>query len=118
MQGEMGVLVLRWAVPPLEGLRRMLLLGDVGSRLASEIDRLEHPVRPPAGWEYLWLVGDSETHTAGPDSPARRPSMSAIRSATPRSWPAMNASSARSASPIRSVTRVLWRHPRASSGCG
>lgn len=75
MQGGLDVLVLRWAVPPLEGLKRILSVGDVGSLLASEIDRLQNAVKPPSGWEYLWFLGQSEIYGAGPVSPARRPSI-------------------------------------------
>lgn len=75
MKGGLDVLVLRWAVPPLEGLKRILSAGDVGSLLASEIDRLQNAVKPPAGWEYLWFLGPSEIYGAGPPSPAQRPSI-------------------------------------------
>jgi hypothetical protein len=75
MKGRLDVLVLRWTVQPLEGLKRMLSVGDVGSLLASEIDRLQNGVKPPAGWEYLWFLGDSEIYGAGPASPAQRPSI-------------------------------------------
>jgi len=75
MQGGLDVLVLRWAVQPLEGLQRILSVGDVGSLLACEIDRLQNAVKPPAGWEYLWWLGQSEIYGAGPPSPAQRPSI-------------------------------------------
>jgi hypothetical protein len=75
MVGGLGVVVLRWAVQPLEGLQRILPLGDVGSLLASEIDRLQNAVKPPAGWEYLWFLGPSEIYSAGPPSPAQRASI-------------------------------------------
>lgn len=75
MQGGLDVLVLRWAVQPLEGLQRILSAGDVESLLASEIDRLQNAVKPPPGWEYLWFLGQSEIYGAGPPSPAQRPSI-------------------------------------------
>jgi hypothetical protein len=75
MQGGLEILVLRWAAQPLEGLKRLLSVGDVGSLLASEIDRLENGVKPPPGWEYLWWLGQSEIYGAGPPSPAERPSI-------------------------------------------
>jgi hypothetical protein len=75
MKGGMEILVLRWAVQPLEGLKRILSVGDVGSLLASEIDRLQNAVEPPSGWEYLWWLGQSEIYGAGPLSPAQRPSI-------------------------------------------
>jgi len=71
MEGGLCVLVVRWAVQPLEGLKRLVALGDVASLLSSEIDRLEHPVSPPPGWEYLWFLGPAEIYTAGPPAPQR-----------------------------------------------
>jgi hypothetical protein len=75
MEGGIGVLVVRWSVPPLDGLRRLAAVGDVSSLLLSEIDRLEHAVVPPAGWEYLWFLGPSEIYSAGPPAPSQRPSI-------------------------------------------
>lgn len=48
-EGGLCVVVVRWAVPPLEGLQRLVALGDVESLLSSEIDRLVRPVTPPQG---------------------------------------------------------------------
>ena len=70
-EGGLCVAVVRWAVPPLEGLQQLVSLGDVASLLSSEIDRLVHPVTPPQGWEYLWFVGPAEIYTAGPPAPQR-----------------------------------------------
>jgi hypothetical protein len=75
MEGDIRVLVLRWTVPPLEGLQSVLSQGDVGLLFASEIDRLRNATKPPPGWEYLWFLGPSETYGTGPSSPARRPSI-------------------------------------------
>ncbi len=75
MQGTLLVLVLRWAVQPLEGLKRVLAVGDAGSLLESEVDRLQNAVKPPPGWDYLWFLGQSEIYGAGPPSPAQRPSI-------------------------------------------
>jgi hypothetical protein len=69
MEGDLCVVVLRWAVPPLEGLQRLVSLGDVASLVSSEIDRLLHPVSPPESWEYLWFLGPAEIYTAGPPAP-------------------------------------------------
>jgi hypothetical protein len=68
-EGGLCVAVVRWSVPPLEGLQRLVSLGDVASLLSSEIDRLVHPVTPPQGWEYLWFLGPAEIYTAGPPAP-------------------------------------------------
>ena len=75
MEGGLGVVVVRWAAQPLEGLQRLVALGDVASLLAAEIDRLEHPINPPSGWEYLWFLGPAEIYMAGPPAPSQRPSI-------------------------------------------
>ena len=70
-EGGVVVLVVRWAVPALEGLRRLAQFGDVGRFLSSEIDRLETPLNQPEGWQYPWHVGPGEMYTAVPrPSPA------------------------------------------------
>lgn len=75
MEGGIGVQVVRWATEPLEGLKRLMALGDVGVLLASEIHRLEHGVRPPQGWDYLWFLGPSEIYSVGQSVPGGRPSI-------------------------------------------
>jgi hypothetical protein len=75
MEGSLGVVILRWAAEPLQGLKRLMALGDVGSLLASELDRLEHGVKPPQGWEYLWFLGPSEIYSVGQPAPSKRPSI-------------------------------------------
>ena len=62
--GGLTVLVVRWGLDPLDGLRRMAGVGDVGGLIASEIERLSHPVVPPEGWSYLWFVGPAEIYRA------------------------------------------------------
>ena len=71
MDGGILVLVVRWAVQPSEGLKRLVALGDVASLMALEIERPENPISPPHGWEYLWFLGPAEIYTAGPPSPQR-----------------------------------------------
>jgi len=75
MEGSFGILVVRWATQPLEGLKRLSALGDLGSFLASEMDRLEHAATPPSGWEYLWFLGPSEIYSEGRAAPGKRPSI-------------------------------------------
>lgn len=75
MEGSLGVAVVRWAAQPLEGLKQLMALGDVASLIASEIDRLEHAIKPPHGWEYLWFLGPSEIYSAGQPAPSKRPSI-------------------------------------------
>lgn len=60
--GGLTVLVVRWSGDPLQGLERLAALGDVDGLIASEIERLRHPVVPPEGWSYLWFVGPAEIY--------------------------------------------------------
>jgi hypothetical protein len=60
--GDLDILVLRWQGEPLDGLKRLAVLGDVEDLLALEVDRLLNPVLPPKGWEYLWFIGPAETY--------------------------------------------------------
>jgi len=75
MEGGLSVVVVRWAKQPLGGLKQLVALGDVASLLASEIDRLEHPILPPPGWDHLWFLGPSEIYAPGPPAPSQRPSI-------------------------------------------
>ncbi len=75
MEGVLGVVVIRWATEPLDGLERLKALGDVGTFLASEVDRLKHGVKPPHGWDYLWFLGPSEIYSAGRPASSARPSI-------------------------------------------
>jgi Protein of unknown function (DUF3047) len=75
MEGGLGVEIIRWAETPLDGLKRVIVLGDVGSLIASEVDRLENAVQPPQGWEYLWFLGPSEIYSVGEAAPSKRPSI-------------------------------------------
>ena len=70
-EGELCILVVRWATAPLEGLKRLAAFGDIASLLSAEIDRLEHPVNPPSDWEYLWFLGPAEIYTTGTPAPQR-----------------------------------------------
>lgn len=62
--GDLDLLILRWQVEPLDGLKRLEKLGDVDQLLEIEIDRMLNPVLPPKGWEYLWFIGPAETYRA------------------------------------------------------
>ena len=62
VSGEFTIVVLRWRVEPLEGLRALALQGDVNGFIADEIDRLTNPVAPPRDWSYLWFVGPAEVY--------------------------------------------------------
>lgn len=75
MEGSLGVQVIRWSAEPLASLKQLGALGDVGSLLASEVDRLEHAAQPPQGWEYLWFLGPSEIYSVGEAAPGNRASI-------------------------------------------
>jgi hypothetical protein len=60
--GTLTVLLIRWRIDPLDGLRKLAALGDVENLVAGEIDRLAHPVQTPHGWDYLWFVGPAEIY--------------------------------------------------------
>ncbi|MBW2280603.1 MAG: DUF3047 domain-containing protein [Deltaproteobacteria bacterium] len=59
-QGEIEVAVLRWRGDPLEGLDALCAAAPDDAALADERRRLRSPVTPPAGWEYLWFLGERE----------------------------------------------------------
>jgi hypothetical protein len=75
MEGSLGVQIIRWSAEPLASLKQLMALGDVGSLLASEVDRIEHAVKPPQGWEYLWFLGPSEIYSVGETAPSKRASI-------------------------------------------
>lgn len=62
VQGGMSVLVIRWKVDALRGLKQMAAQGDVESLIAGEIERLENPPKQPEGWNFLWFLGRSEIY--------------------------------------------------------
>jgi hypothetical protein len=62
--GELAMLILRWQTDPLDGLKMLVSIGDVGGLVAGEIDRLNKPVPAPDGWNYLWFIGPAETYSA------------------------------------------------------
>ncbi len=68
VQGCFGVVVLHWAagVAPVDGMQRLLALGNPAQSLSRAIARLRHPVAPPPGWSYLWAPGPAEIYRAQP----------------------------------------------------
>jgi hypothetical protein len=62
------VLVVRWAADPLDGLRTIREIGDVGGLLASEIARHEAALPLPVGWRYPPVGGGIDQFVA--DAPA------------------------------------------------
>jgi len=64
--GTLAVLVVRWRVGPLAGLDRLAQDASAGAAIVrAEADRLKNPVTTPAGWQYLWSVGDSGMFDSG-----------------------------------------------------
>jgi len=66
--GTIDALVIRWRGDARESLAGLLasdpsLAGD--PLLASELERLRHPIEPPAGWRHLWFLGPTECFRAG-----------------------------------------------------
>ena len=62
VSGDFTILVIRWRVDPLEGLRALAAHGDVNGYINDEIDRLANPVTPPEDWSYLWFLGPAEVY--------------------------------------------------------
>ena len=60
--GEAKVLIIKWALPMLDGLKKLLVLGDVNNRLNNEIKRIENGLTTPVGWNYLWNIGPSDIY--------------------------------------------------------
>lgn len=60
--GDAKILIIKWALPILEGLNRLLTLGDVDNRLSNEISRIENGSTTPIGWSYLWNIGPSDIY--------------------------------------------------------
>jgi len=61
--GALDVAVIRWApgVDAERGLAALRQRLGPDPLVDAELARLRHPVRRPAGWEYLWLLGESDT---------------------------------------------------------
>lgn len=60
--GNLAVLLIRWQINTLDGLKTLAENGDVDNLIAMEIDRLVSPVISPEGWDYLWFVGPAEIY--------------------------------------------------------
>lgn len=56
LSGGFDVSLIRWRGDAAAGLAT--LAGEPIVR--SELERLTHPHRPPAGWSYLWFLGEAE----------------------------------------------------------
>ena len=66
LAGTLAVLIVQWRIEPLTGLERLARGGSPGAAIMrAEIDRLKNPVIIPAGWHYLWSVGDAGIFDSG-----------------------------------------------------
>jgi len=64
--GTLAVLVVRWRIEPRTGLDRLARDGSAGAAIMrAEADRLKNPGARPAGWRYLWSIGDSGIFDSG-----------------------------------------------------
>lgn len=60
--GNLAVLLIRWQVDTLDGLKNLAENGDANKLIAMEIDRLVSPIIAPEGWDYLWFTGPAEIY--------------------------------------------------------
>jgi hypothetical protein len=73
--GGIDVLAIRWRGGAEAGLRALAEAVPGDPLIAAELARLAAPVPPPAGWRYLWFLGESECFRAA--SAGDRPSIAA-----------------------------------------
>jgi hypothetical protein len=64
VSGGLDVLALRWRGDAAAGLRALAEAAPADPLVAREVARLAAPVPPPAGWRYLWFLGESECFRA------------------------------------------------------
>ncbi len=67
VSGEIRVLVVRWGGAALDGLDALVAAGDPRGMASSERERLSLGPVAPAGWHYLWHIGDAEIFRACED---------------------------------------------------
>ena len=64
--GTLAVLVMRWRIDPRAGLDRLAHYGSAGAAIVhAQAERLKNPATTPAGWHYLWSIGDSGIFDSG-----------------------------------------------------
>jgi len=64
--GEIDVVVIRWKRSAAEGIRALGAAMPGDPLVAAEEKRLATPVEKPAGWEYLWFLGEGEIFRSKP----------------------------------------------------
>lgn len=60
--GQFNVAVMRWQDRPEVGLTKAAELDK--ALFGPALARLQQPVQPPAGWHYLWRLGEGEIYQA------------------------------------------------------
>jgi hypothetical protein len=60
--GDAKILIIKWSLPILDGLKKLAAIGDVEHRLRNEINRIEQGPTTPMGWNYLWNIGPSDIY--------------------------------------------------------
>jgi Protein of unknown function (DUF3047) len=63
--GEIATIVVRWAdgVDPQAVLATRLTGREPAELARNELRRLETPTPPPAGWNYVWVLGEADMFT-------------------------------------------------------
>jgi hypothetical protein len=64
VSGEIEALVIRWHGEAAAGLEAVRRAAPEEPLFATELERLEAPAVRPAGWSYLWFLGQSEIYRA------------------------------------------------------
>ena len=72
ISGALHVCVIVWKNGALSGLEALARAGDHKGLVARALDRARHPLRPPAGWHYLWRLGEGEIYREATDGDERR----------------------------------------------
>lgn len=99
--GAIDVLILRWRGTAEAGLAALDAAAPGNPLIAAERARLASPVRPPAGWEPLWFLGQSEIFRRA--TAAGRPAIEVDATAD------VGILQTRAALPLGLKTAVSWR---------
>ena len=62
LTGEIEALVLHWRGEARDGLEALQRLAPGEPLIEAELARMKNPAVRPAGWNYLWFLGQSETY--------------------------------------------------------
>jgi len=62
--GAIEALVIRWRGEARDGLEALQRAASGDPLVEAELQRLETPAVRPAGWSYLWFLGQSDTYRA------------------------------------------------------